>query len=138
MIPTSASYRSEYVDDFTAMANALAAIQSSDGFWYVSLDDPNDYGGPELTETALFTYGMARGLRIGILDISVFGPIVTNAWCALASAVHTNGFLGYVQSGGTKPSDGQPVTYDSVLNVEDFGLGCFLLASSEVYRLASP
>lgn len=137
-IPTSAPYRSEYIEDFTAMANALQGIQRPDGFWNVSLADPTDYGGPELTGTALYTYGMAWGLRRGILDPDVYGPIVTKAWCALASAVHSNGFLGYVQSGATKPSDGQPVTYDSVPNLEDFGLGCLLLAGSELYRQTSP
>ena len=40
------------------MASALQKIQRSDGFWNVSLGDPNDHGGPELTGTALFTYGM--------------------------------------------------------------------------------
>lgn len=138
VIPADAPYREEYVTDFTDMANALAAIQRSDGFWNVSLVDPDDYGGPELSGTALFTYGIAWGLRAHILDRDVFEPIVARAWCALASAVHPNGFLGYVQSGATKPSDGQPVTYDSVPNVEDFGVGCFLLAASEVYRQALP
>ena len=29
----------------------------------------------------------------------------------------------------------QPVGYDIVPNFEDFGLGCFLLAGSEMYKL---
>jgi|GEM_PF-2077814 len=31
--------------------------------------------------------------------------------------------------------DSQPVTYDSVPDFEDYGLGCFLLAGVEVYKL---
>jgi len=50
-------------------------------------------------------------------------------------SVHPNGFLGWVQGTGKQPSDSQPVTYDRVPNFEDYGLGCFLLAGSEVYKL---
>jgi hypothetical protein len=61
---------------------------------------------------------------------------VVNGWNGLASdALHPNGFLGYVQSTGKQPKDGQPVTYYKAPNFEDYGLGAFLLAGSEVYRL---
>ena len=50
-------------------------------------------------------------------------------------AVHPNGCLGYVQGTGKEPKDSQPVTYDKVPDFEDFGVGCFLLAGSEVYKL---
>jgi hypothetical protein len=54
----------------------------------------------------------------------------------VTDALHPNGFLGYVQSTAKQPSDGQPVTYDKAPNFEDYGLGAFLLAGSEIYRLA--
>jgi unsaturated rhamnogalacturonyl hydrolase len=50
---------------------------------------------------------------------------------------HGDGFLGYVQSTGKQPADGQPLSYDRVPNFEDFGLGAFLLAGSEVSKLAN-
>ena len=50
-------------------------------------------------------------------------------------AVHPDGFLGYVQGTGKEPKDGQPVTYDSKPDFDDFGTGCFLLAGSEIYKL---
>ena len=50
-------------------------------------------------------------------------------------AVHPNGFLGYVQGTGKEPKDGQPVTYDSRPDFDDYGLGCLLLAGTEVYKL---
>lgn len=43
--------------------------------------------------------------------------------------------LGYVQGTGKEPKDGQPVTYKSVPDFEDYGVGCFLLAGTEVYKL---
>jgi len=33
--------------------------------------------------------------------------------------------LGFVQGTGKEPKDGQPVTYDSTPDFEDYGLGCF-------------
>lgn len=137
-IPATEAHRAEYVADFQAMADALRAVQRSDGFWNVSLMDPTDYGGPELTGTSLFTYGMAWGVRKGVLPAATYQPLVNKAWTAMASAVHSNGFLGYVQGTGQQPKDSQPVTFDSVPDYEDFGVGCFLLGGSEVARLASP
>jgi unsaturated rhamnogalacturonyl hydrolase len=136
--PASAPYRAEYSADLQAMAAALAAVQRADGFWNVSLADPNDYGGPELTGTALFTYGMAWGIRQGLLDRATYEPVVSRAWCALASAVHPNGFLGFAQGSGSKPADGQPVSFDSVPDFQDFPTGCFLLGASEVWKLSAP
>lgn len=52
-----------------------------------------------------------------------------------SESLQENGFLGYVQSTGKEPKDGQPVTVDKIPDFEDFGLGCFLLAGSEVYKL---
>ena len=56
----------------------------------------------------------------------------------VADVVHTNGFLGWVQGTGKQPSDGQPVTADSVPNFEDYGLGCFLLGGSEIAASRRP
>jgi len=41
-----------------------------------------------------------------------------------------------VQGTGKQPGDGQPVGYKNIPDFEDFGLGCFMLAGSEVYKLA--
>ena len=88
-----------------------------------------------MTGTALFTYGIAWGINKGILDKKTHSPIVSKAWLGMAEAVHTNGMLGYVQGTGKEPKDSQPVTFDTIPNFEDFGLGCFLLAGAEVYKL---
>ena len=50
-------------------------------------------------------------------------------------SVHANGFLGFVQGTGKEPKESLPVTYTRELDFEDFGLGCFLLAGNEVYKL---
>lgn len=136
ILPAAEPHRAEYLADFEAMSNALRSVQRADGFWNVSLHDPTHFGGKELTGTALFTYGMAWGVRKGILPRDVYGPVVVKGWNAMvADSVHPNGFLGWVQGTGKQPSDGQPLSYDKIPDFEDYGLGCFLLAGSEIARL---
>lgn len=135
-LPKSDAHYQEYLTDLTNMLAALAPLQRKDGFWNVSLHDPTHFGGKEATGTALFTYGMAWAINKGLVDKKIYLPIVTKAWKALSKeSLHKNGFLGYVQGTGKEPKDGQPVTYTSKPDFEDYGLGCFLLAGTEVYRL---
>ena len=137
VLPEDESHRDLYIDDFKSMADALINVQREDGFWNVSLFDPLDYGGPETSGTGFFIFGLAWGVNSGLLDEETYMPSVIKGWEALSdSALHDDGFLGYVQGTGDKPSSSQPVTYNSVPNFEDFGLGAFLLAGSEVYKMA--
>jgi rhamnogalacturonyl hydrolase YesR len=138
VLPLSEPHRALYLRDFRDMARALVAVQRSDGFWNPNLADPDDYGGPELSGTSFFTYGLAWGVRNGLLEKAAFKPAIVRGWRAMASAVHEDGFLGYSQGPADEPSDGQPVTYDSKPGYDDFGLGAFLLAGSEVARLGFP
>ncbi len=135
-LPQDAPHRDAYLADLQSMCKALKACQRPDGFWNVSLHDPDHFGGKETTGTALFVYAMAWGINNGVLERKEYLPVVVKAWNAMSSeAVHPNGFLGYVQGTGKEPKDGQPVTYDSKPDFEDYGTGCFLLAGSEVYKL---
>lgn len=135
-LPDDSPYRKEYITTLREMVDALVACQREDGFWNVSLLDPSNFGGRELTGTSLFVYGMTWGINNGILDRGRYLPVVQKAWKALVTdCVHPNGFLGWVQGTGKEPKDSQPVGFDNVPNFEDFGLGCFLLAGSEIYKL---
>ncbi|GGH06218.1 glycoside hydrolase family 88 protein [Sphingobacterium alkalisoli] len=136
-LPDTDPHYQEYLSDFKSLAKALVPLQRADGFWNVSLHDPNHFGGKEASGTALFVYGMAWGVNHGILDKEEYLPVITKGWNALTKeSLQPNGFLGYLQSTGKEPKDGQPVTVDKVPDFEDYGLGCFLLAGTEVFRLA--
>lgn len=136
LLPKSDPHYQEYLTDFKKMCAALLPLQRKDGFWNVSLKDPSNFGGKELTGTSLFTYGFAWGINNGILDKKKYAPAITKAWNALLKdCVHPEGKLGYVQGTGKEPKEAQPVTYDKIPDFEDFGLGCFLLAGTEVYKL---
>lgn len=137
-LPENQAHYAEYKTDFLNMAEALAPLQRADGFWNCSLHDSTHFGGKEVSGTALFTYGMAWGIRKGYLSKKKYLPIVLKAWNGLVhDALHADGKLGYVQGTGKEPKDGQPVTYDSTPDFEDYGLGCFLLAGSELSRLTT-
>lgn len=136
IIPENEVHRNEYLKTYHEMIKALVPIQRTDGFWNVSLHDATHFGGKETSGTALFVYGMAWGVNQGILDKATYLPIITKAWNAMIKdAVQKNGFIGYMQGTGKEPKDGQPVSYTSVPDFEDYGLGCFLLAGTEVYKL---
>ena len=130
------SHYDNYEKDFCKMSYALVRCQRKDGFWNVSLHDESNFGGKELTGTALFIYGMAWGVRHGILPKKLFKPLISKTWKAMVKyCLHENGFLGYVQGTGKEPKDSQPVGYTVEPDFDDFGLGCFLLAGAEVYRM---
>ena len=122
--------------DFRKMSRALRQCQRTDGLWNPSLLCPTNYGGKELTGSALFLYGLSWGLRNGILKPRHYLPACHKAWAAMVrDCVHPDGFLGYVQGTGKEPKSAQPVTGDRVPDFEDFGTGCFLLGAAEYYTL---
>lgn len=135
-LPKDNPNREEYKNVLKEMCGALLKVQREDGLWNVSLHDPTNFGGKELTGSAFFIYGMAWGVNNGLLDADKFTPAIYKGWNALVNdCMHPNGFLGYVQGTGDQPSSRQPVTYDSKPDFEDYGLGAFLLAGSETYKL---
>lgn len=137
MLPKTDPHYKEYLQDFKDMCAALVPIQRTDGFWNVSLHDSTHFGGKETSGTALFTYGFAWGLNNGFLDKKIYRPLVIKSWNAMVKdAVHPDtGMLGFLQGSGKEPKDGQPVGYDNIPDFEDYGIGCFLLAGSEVYKM---
>jgi rhamnogalacturonyl hydrolase YesR len=145
MLPGGEPHRAAYEADFRALAAALIPLQREDGFWNASLTDPTHCAaagepgedGPETSGTALFAYGLGWGIRRGLLDAATYGPPLLAAWDGMTrAAVRGDGFLGWVQPTGAAPCSGpEPLGADIIPNFEDFGVGCFLLAGSEMVRL---
>lgn len=130
------NYYQRLKSDFLKMSWSVKSCQREDGFWNRSLMDSCHYGGKETTGTALFVYGMSWGVRQKLLSPEIYYPVIEKGWNGLSSdALKADGSLGYVQGTGKEPKDGHPVDYDSRPDFDDFGLGCFLLAGTEVYRL---
>ncbi|MFF1815323.1 glycoside hydrolase family 88 protein [Streptomyces sp. NPDC058251] len=134
VLPPGERHTGEYRETLTRLVTAAARVQRTDGFWNVNLADPAHLPGPETSGTSFFLYGTAYAVRARLVDRSAYLPVAARAWNGLVStAVHPDGFLGYVQNVGDRPESSQPVTYDSTAN---FGVGAFLLGGTELARLA--
>ena len=134
-LPKSSKAYKLFKNDFVLMSEGLLKCQHEDGFWGVSLVSPKTFEGPEMTGTALFLYGLSWGIQQGLLKAKKYRPACDRAWKALSTCLHSDGFLGWNQGTGKDPSAGQPVTFNSVPDFEDYGTGCYLLGATEYYKL---
>lgn len=121
--------RKKFEQQFLEMNQKLISLQLKDGTWSQSLIDPSSYTHKETSGTAFFCYGMAWGINNGLLDRDKYMPAVLKAWAALLASVDEKGKLGDVQLVGDKPENVSP--QDS----ETYGVGAFLLAGTELFKL---
>jgi rhamnogalacturonyl hydrolase YesR len=130
VLPANDPLREKYIEQFRQMSEEVASIQGPDGLWRPGLLDPATYKLPEASGSAFFTYALAYGINSGLLDRKKYLPVVKKAWAGLLKHVYEDGRLGCVQPVGAAPGDyTPPASYV-------FGTGAFLLAGSEIYRLA--
>ncbi|MCR5394834.1 MAG: glycoside hydrolase family 88 protein [Bacteroidales bacterium] len=135
-MPADCRYREEFLSTYREMCQAVRDCQQPEGYWTRSLLDPEQAPGPETSGTAFFTYGLLWGINNGILDREQYLPCVLKAWQYMTqTALQKDGLVGYVQPIGERAIPGQQVTATSTAN---FGVGAFLLAACEMYRLVSP
>jgi unsaturated rhamnogalacturonyl hydrolase len=129
-MPADYPDRPYYENLYREMAAKLVKIQPEDGMWRPSLLDPASFPVPESSGTAFFCYGLAWGINYGLLDEQAYLPAVIKAWEGLNRNVQADGKLGFVQQIGHDP---RMTTADQT---EIYGVGAFLLAGSEVYKIA--
>jgi rhamnogalacturonyl hydrolase YesR len=115
---------------FREMAVKLKTLQKSDGYWPPSLLGPEN-SPPETSGTGFFVYGLAWGVRRGLLDAADYRPTIDRGWAALSRAVASDGRLGWVQQVSDRP--------DKVAEADTqyYGVGAFLLAASAFAALQS-
>ncbi len=114
---------------FKEMAAKLIAIQKGDGYWSPALLADPTKSKPETSGTGFYVYGLAWGVKAGLLDHATYEPHVRSGWAALTRAVHPDGKLGFVQPIGDQPDN---VSYD---DTQYYGVGAFLLAGTAVADL---
>src|SRR5262249_26033666 len=87
VMPSNGDSAVQYLADFRAIAAAPCRCNARTVFWNESLTNPiacQSFGrsgqdGPETTGTALFTNGIAWGIRQGFLEVATYGPVLTRA-----------------------------------------------------------
>jgi rhamnogalacturonyl hydrolase YesR len=129
-LPEHAYIRDFYEKLFVEMCEKVARLQDDEGYWHASLLDRASYPNPETSSSGFFTYALAYGINSGLLNKEQYLPAVKKGWRALEEAVFPDGKLGWVQPVGVDPQ----VTVKEMTEV--YGVGAFLLAGSEIYRLA--
>lgn len=129
-MPASYPSRPNYVEQYRQMAERIAALQPSDGVWRASLLDPASYPNPEISGTAFFTYGLAWGINHHLVDRKKYLPVVAKSWQGMLTHIYADGRLGSIQPIGAEPGQFKPSS--SYV----YGVGAFLLAGSELDRLA--
>jgi rhamnogalacturonyl hydrolase YesR len=129
-LPMNHPDRPRFEQLFKDMAEKILTCQQPDGLWRASLLDPESYPLKETSGSGFYTYALAWGVNQGLLDRAKFEPAVRKAWAALIGCVDADGKLTHVQPVGSDP---KKFADDSTA---PYGVGAFLLAGSEVYRMA--
>ena len=129
-LPIDDPTHSRFIRQYHEMAEKILECQQADGLWRSSLLDPEDYPLKETSGSGFYCYALAWGVNQGLLDRARFEPAVTKAWQGLAGCVEPDGRLTHVQ-----PVGADPKKFDENAT-EVYGVGAFLLAGSEVYRMA--
>jgi unsaturated rhamnogalacturonyl hydrolase len=112
------------------MASKICSLQDEKGYWHASMLDSASYPNPEMSATGFFIYGLAWGINHGYLDKKTCMPAVIKGWKAMVNAVWPDGKVGWIQPIGENPKN---VTREMT---EVYGVGAFLMAGTEVYKLA--
>ncbi len=125
-LPKDDPHRAPYAAQFVEMLTRIAALQPADGLWRAGLLDADAYKMPEVSGSAFFAYGIAYGLRTGMLDEKTFRPVLERCWSAMVAHIYSDGRLGNIQPIGFAPDQFTPSS--SYV----YGVGGFLLAGSEI------
>lgn len=128
-LPPGAQSRGFYRNLYLEMSRRIVALQKPDGSWSPSLLDRGRGTAPETSGTGLFTYGLAWGVKAGLLPDPIYRRAANRGWQALTRAVRADGKLGWVQQQDSEPN---AVRAD---DTQPFGAGAFLLAGAAMYDL---
>ncbi|HXQ81900.1 MAG TPA: glycoside hydrolase family 88 protein, partial [Opitutaceae bacterium] len=122
--------RERYLAIFRRMALELVKRQGADGLWRMNLDDPDQFPSPETSGSGFFCFGLAWGITHGTLSRREYFPAVEKAWAGLVRNLSPEGRVLWGQQEDSEPN---LIVRDST---PEFVTGAFMLAGSEVYKLA--
>ncbi len=129
-LPGDDPRRAFYVDQLKEMSARVAGLQGSDGLWTSALLDPKDYPEPEISGSALIVYAITWGINEGVLDAKTYRPVIERGWRGMLQHVYADGRLGCIQQTGAEPA------YYPPGSSYNYGVGAYLLAASELKRMA--
>ena len=130
-LPRTHSARKELIQAHIAHLDALLPHQDPTGAWHQVIDFPGSYR--ELTSTAMITFSMIRGIRLGWLEQSKYAKAIERAWYALRTRVGANGELVDVcTSTGKQTSLRLYLDRKAILGKDDRGGAMAMLVATEM------
>jgi rhamnogalacturonyl hydrolase YesR len=118
---------------FREHAAGLIATQGHAGLWHQLLDRSESY--EETSASAMFVFGIARGINRGWLDPLAFGPPVSLGWNAVVRKVNAKGQVEGTCVGTGMGWDPMFYMYRPVHLLAAHGYGPVLLAGAEMIDL---
>jgi rhamnogalacturonyl hydrolase YesR len=128
LLPEGSADRKRMESLFVEMATKLKTLQKPDGYWAPSLL-AMEGSPPESSGTGFYTYGMAWGVKAGLLDKAAYEPVARKGWAALVKSIQPDGRLGWVQQVSDQPEKVLPT------DTQYYGVGAFLLAATAIDAL---
>jgi unsaturated rhamnogalacturonyl hydrolase len=145
-LPKTHRDRSELIRVVQQLSDAVARVQDPvSGVWWQVLDQPSRARNYlEASGSAMFTYALAKGARMGYLapsyrliaERAFDGMLATFVTAGADGLVSINGICKVAGLGGNPPRDGSYEYYVSEPVVADDykGVGAFILAANELGR----
>ena len=132
-LPTSHPQYKPILAHFRKQMESLARLQDRSGFWLNVLDRPDS--AKEVSGTAIFAMGMARGVHYGWLDAKRFKPLTLNAWEALKTQIDPDGTVHNICMGTMCSEDVNYYLTRPFYDNDTHGLFAVLFAGIEIEKM---
>ncbi|HEY5808477.1 MAG TPA: glycoside hydrolase family 88 protein [Povalibacter sp.] len=133
VLPEDHADRARILALFRAHAAGLMAQQGHAGLWHQLLDRHESY--EETSASAMFVFGLARGINRGWLDPLAFGPTASLGWNAVTQKVNDKGQVEGTCVGTGMGWDPMFYMYRPVHVLAAHGYGPVFLAGAEMIEL---
>jgi len=102
-LPQDHPQRARILAGYRAMMASLVKYQGKDGMWRQLIDHEEAW--PESSSSAMFTFAMITGVKMGWLDAATYGPAARRGWLAVIGYIDQNGDVTSVCEGTGKQND---------------------------------
>ena len=102
-LPQDHPQRARILAGYRSMMAALARYQGKDGMWRQLID--HDEAWPESSGSAMFTFALITGVKMGWLDAAIYGPAARRGWIAVTGYIDQNNDVTSVCEGTGKQND---------------------------------
>jgi rhamnogalacturonyl hydrolase YesR len=133
VLPADHPDRQKILALFREHAAGLIANQGHAGLWHQLLDRRESY--EETSASAMFVFGIARGINRGWLDPLAFGPPASLGWNAVVKKINAKGQVEGVCVGTGMGWDPMFYLYRPVHVLAAHGYGPVFLAGAEMIEL---